>query len=128
MESLIDGRFRDKKRMLDFLVHAPNATIELTLVESERIVRAKLDAVDAKQTRLHLRSLPTPLGTYPHATLRTSDVLCATLRSAWQLSQPLPRRNLGEALGVLTSLLQNPLAACHIEGASRSDSAAAAGS
>ena len=50
----------------------------------------ELLAVDAAQTLAHVARLATPMGTYPHATVRTSDVLCVEFDEPWRLSPPPP--------------------------------------
>ena len=45
-------------------------------MREDTVCSGELLAVDADQTRLHVARLATPMGTYPHATVRSGDVLC----------------------------------------------------
>ena len=64
---------------------------DVTLHTCERTVcTGALLAIDAEQSQVHVQDLATPMGTYPCATVRTSDLLYAELGGDWRLPSPLP--------------------------------------
>lgn len=84
-----DTAFELRRRMLDFWLNA--AGEEATLRMHERAeCRGTIAAVDAAQSRLHVRQLQTPLGIYPCATVRSGDVLAVEFDQPWLVACPLP--------------------------------------
>ena len=80
-----------RTRMLDTWADAAGGT--LALHNLDRVdCEAALLAADAAQEHLVVEQLATPMGTYPSAMLRVSDLLSAELRGDWRLSCQLPPR------------------------------------
>ena len=87
-----DGAFEQRAAVLHFWQRAACARSGLaTLRMFERTAcAAEIRAIDASQTLLHVDALATPMGTYPHATVRCTDVLAVHFDSTWRVSPQLP--------------------------------------
>ena len=83
--------FERRRRALSFWRDAAGCSAKLHMHESTHC-SGTVAAVDAEQTSIHIRDLATPMGTYPLATVRASDVLWLELDGAWHVSEPLPPR------------------------------------
>ena len=83
--------FLCRRRMLELLLAATGSETHLQTCE-----RTECDgtvvAADAEQSHLVIERLTTPLGVYPTAMVRTSDLHFAKLGGEWRLSCPLPAR------------------------------------
>lgn len=86
-----DAAFERRRRMLDMWLSALGGDIQLQTCE-QRTVGGALVAADAEQSHLVLSRLETPMGVYPNAKVRTSDLHFAELRGLWRLSCKLPPR------------------------------------
>lgn len=78
-----------RRRILDFWWSAAGQEVTLRMREST-LSRGAIAAVDAAQSMLHVRQLETPIGTYPCATVRATDVLAVEFERPWLLECPLP--------------------------------------
>ena len=78
-----------RRRILDFWWSAAGQEVTLRMREST-LSRGAIAAVDAAQSMLHVRQLETPIGTYPCATVRATDVLAVDFERPWLLECPLP--------------------------------------
>ena len=83
--------FERRRRALSFWRDAAGCSAKLHMHENTHC-SGTVAAVDAEQTSIHIRDLATPMGTYPLATVRASDVLWLELDGAWHVSEPLPPR------------------------------------
>jgi len=81
--------YERRRRTLEFWRNAMGAPVTLRMRE-DTVCSGELLAVDADQTRLHIARLATPMGTYPHATVRSGDVLCVELDEQWRVARALP--------------------------------------
>ena len=80
-----------RRRSLELWLSAAGADASLQTVE--RVVcGGRVLAVDAAQEHLILEHLASPMGVYPCAQVRLSDMLRLELRGDWRLSHPLPPR------------------------------------
>jgi len=68
-----------KKRFLRLLVSAENSECELHMYEKTK-VRGVFQCADVMFQKYAVKSLLTPIGVYESAYVRTSDVLCTTLK------------------------------------------------
>ena len=87
-----DGAFEQREAVLRFWQRVARARSGLaTLRMFERTAcAAEIRTIDASQTLLHVDALATPMGTYPHATVRCTDVLAVHFDSTWRVSPQLP--------------------------------------
>jgi trimethylguanosine synthase len=86
-----DDAFMRRRRALDLWSAARHLEVALRTVENVECT-GRLVAADAAQESLIVEGLTTPMGTYPSACVRTSDMLSVSLGGAWRLSCPLPPR------------------------------------
>ena len=84
-----DVAFEQRRRLLSFW--RLSSTGSATLHMHERTsCHGDFLAVDASQSLLHMRALETPMGSYPRATVRASDVTFVQFHSRWRISPALP--------------------------------------
>jgi len=81
--------FELRRRMLDFWRSAAGEEATLRMHEST-LCLGVVAAIDSAQSMLHVRSLQTCIGTYPCATVRSTDLLAVEFDSPWILDRPLP--------------------------------------
>ena len=86
-----DAAFEHRQRTLHFWLAAVGESVRLHTCE-RTACDGVLRAVDAEQAHLIIGDLATPIGTYPNATLRASDLNCAEILGSWRLSSALPKR------------------------------------
>ncbi|KAG8470443.1 hypothetical protein KFE25_008864 [Diacronema lutheri] len=78
---------RQRLRTLAIWQQVEGCRVDLALRDGARVC-ARLRASDARQERLYVAALETPIGTYRQAVVHTSDLLCVELGGDWILRQP----------------------------------------
>lgn len=86
-----ESAFAQRKRMIELWLQACGTSVAVHTIE-HTVCTGELLGADAEQNHLVVSGLQTPMGTYPSAMLRVSDLLLAELRGPWELSCALPER------------------------------------
>ena len=106
-----------RRRTLDFWRHAPGEPVRMQMAEST-VCGGLFAAVDSSQSQMHVRHLQTRIGTYPCATLRTTDLLAVEFEAPWILEQqhtPPAVDSLAVAMGQADAAAQGETTCMRVE-------------